>query len=466
MSTRTERDSIGPIEVPSNKYFGAQTQRSYENFEIGSERFPREFIRAYGIIKKAASTVNFKFGNLDSRIKDSIHKASEEVIDGKLDDHFPLVVWQTGSGTQTNMNFNEVISNRAIEIMGGKLGSKIPVHPNDHVNMSQSTNDTFPTAINISAVETIHNQLLPELRSLRDALNKKSIEFKSIIKLGRTHLQDATPLSLGQEFSGYVSAIDHGISRLESSLVHCYELAMGGTAVGTGINSVDGFAENVAIEISKLTGFPFITAQNKFEALAGQDSIVELSGTLKVIAGSLFKIANDLRWLASGPRSGIGEISLPANEPGSSIMPGKINPTQCEAMTMLCTQVMGNDVTISIAGASGNFELNVYRPVIAFNILQSLKLISDGCKSFTKNAVSGIKPNHDRINHNLYNSLMLVTALNPHIGYDKAAQVAKKAFNDKSSLREAVIELGFLSAEQFDKYVNPGEMIYPKKLDS
>ncbi len=466
MSTRTERDSIGPIEVPSNKYFGAQTQRSYENFEIGSERFPREFIRAYGIIKKAASTVNFKFGNLDSRIKDSIHKASEEVIDGKLDDHFPLVVWQTGSGTQTNMNFNEVISNRAIEIMGGKLGSKIPVHPNDHVNMSQSTNDTFPTAINISAVETIHNQLLPELRSLRDALNKKSIEFKSIIKLGRTHLQDATPLSLGQEFSGYVSAIDHGISRLESSLVHCYELAMGGTAVGTGINSVDGFAENVAIEISKLTGFPFITAQNKFEALAGQDSIVELSGTLKVIAGSLFKIANDLRWLASGPRSGIGEISLPANEPGSSIMPGKINPTQCEAMTMLCTQVMGNDVTISIAGASGNFELNVYRPVIAFNILQSLKLISDGCKSFTKNAVIGIKPNHDRINHNLYNSLMLVTALNPHIGYDKAAQVAKKAFNDKSSLREAVIELGFLSAEQFDKYVNPGEMIYPKKLDS
>ena len=466
MSTRTERDSIGPIEVPSNKYFGAQTQRSYENFEIGSERFPREFIRAYGIIKKAASTVNFKFGNLDSRIKDSIHKASEEVIDGKLDDHFPLVVWQTGSGTQTNMNFNEVSSNRAIEIMGGKLGSKIPVHPNDHVNMSQSTNDTFPTAINISAVETIHNQLLPELRSLRDALNKKSIEFKSIIKLGRTHLQDATPLSLGQEFSGYVSAIDHGISRLESSLVHCYELAMGGTAVGTGINSVDGFAENVAIEISKLTGFPFITAQNKFEALAGQDSIVELSGTLKVIAGSLFKIANDLRWLASGPRSGIGEISLPANEPGSSIMPGKINPTHCEAMTMLCTQVMGNDVTISIAGASGNFELNVYRPVIAFNILQSLKLISDGCKSFTKNAIIGIKPNHDRINHNLYNSLMLVTALNPHIGYDKAAQVAKKAFNDKSSLREAVIELGFLSAEQFDKYVNPGEMIYPKKLDS
>ena len=337
------------------------------------------------------------------------------------------------------MNFNEVISNRAIEIMGGEMGTKTPVHPNDHVNMSQSTNDTFPTAINISAVESIHNQLLPELKSLRNALNSKSIEFNSIIKLGRTHLQDATPLSLGQEFSGYVSAIDHGISRLESSLTHCYELAMGGTAVGTGINSVDGFSENVANEISKLTGLPFVTAQNKFEALAGQDSIVELSGALKVIAGSLFKIANDLRWLASGPRSGIGEISLPANEPGSSIMPGKINPTQCEAMTMLCTQVMGNDVTISIAGASGNFELNVYRPVIAYNILQSLKLISDGCRSFTKNAILGIKPNFDKINYNLYNSLMLVTALNPHIGYDKAAQVAKKAYKDQSSLKEAVL---------------------------
>ena len=465
MSTRTERDSLGPIEVPSEKYYGAQTQRSYKNFDIGAEKFPREFIRAYGILKKAAATVNCNFGNLDSDIKDAIHSASQEVIEGKLDDHFPLVVWQTGSGTQTNMNFNEVISNRAIEIMGGVMGTKTPVHPNDHVNMSQSTNDTFPTAINISAVESIHNQLLPELKSLRDALNSKSVEFNFIIKLGRTHLQDATPLSLGQEFSGYVSAIDHGISRLDSSLTHCYELAMGGTALGTGINSVDGFSENVAIEISKLTGIPFVTAQNKFEALAGQDCIVELSGALKVIAGSLFKIANDLRWLASGPRSGIGEISLPANEPGSSIMPGKINPTQCEAMTMLCTQVMGNDVTISIAGASGNFELNVYRPVIAYNILQSLKLISEGCRSFTKNAILGIKPNFDRINYNLYNSLMLVTALNPHIGYDKAAQVAKKAYKDQSSLREAVIELGFLTAEEFDKYVNPKEMIHPKKAD-
>ncbi len=463
MSTRIERDSIGTIEVPSKKYYGAQTQRSFENFKIGSERFPREFIRAYGILKKAAATVNYNFGYLEPNIKDAIHEGAQEVIDGKLDDHFPLVVWQTGSGTQTNMNFNEVISNRAIEILGGEIGTKIPVHPNDHVNMSQSTNDTFPTAINISAVESIHNQLLPALNELRDALNEKSIKFNSIIKLGRTHLQDATPLSLGQELSGYVSAIDHGISRIQSSLKHCYELAMGGTAVGTGINSIEGFSENVAEEISKYTGLPFVTAENKFEALGGQDSIVELSGTLKVVAGSLFKIANDIRWLASGPRSGIGEISLPANEPGSSIMPGKVNPTQCEAITMLCTQVIGNDVTISIAGASGNFELNVYRPVMAYNILQSLKLLSDGCRSFTKNAILGIKPNHDRINHNLHNSLMLVTALNPYIGYDKAAKAAKKAFNDKISLKEAVVKLGFLSTKEFDKYVNPEEMIYPQK---
>ena len=465
MNTRTEKDSLGPIEVPSDRYYGAQTQRSFENFKIGSERFPREFIRAYGILKKAAATVNHNLGNLDSKIMDAIHNAVEEVINGKLDDHFPLVVWQTGSGTQTNMNFNEVISNRAIEMLGGEMGSKSPVHPNDHVNMSQSTNDTFPTAINIAAVDSLHNQLMPAMKDLRDALNEKSIEFKSIIKLGRTHLQDATPLSLGQEFSGYVSAIDHGISRIENSLNHCYELAMGGTAVGTGINSIKGFSEEVADEISRLSGFPFVTADNKFEALGGQDSIVELSGALKVIAGSLFKIANDLRWLASGPRSGIGEISLPANEPGSSIMPGKINPTQCEALTMLCTQVMGNDVTITMAGASGNFELNVYRPVLAYNILQSIKLLSDGCRSFTKNAVVGIKPNHERINHNLYNSLMLVTALNPHIGYDKAAQVAKKAFIDQTSLREAVIELGFLSGEEFDKFINPEKMIHPKEKD-
>ena len=465
MSTRTERDSIGPVEVPSDRYYGAQTQRSHENFKIGHERFPREFIRAYGIIKKAAASVNHEFGNLDASILSAIHQAADEVIEGKLDDHFPLVVWQTGSGTQTNMNFNEVIANRAIEIMGGEIGSKHPVHPNDHVNMSQSTNDTFPTAINIAATEAVHNQLIPALISLRDALADKADKFDSIIKLGRTHLQDATPLSLGQEFSGYVSAIDHGARRLNNSLEHCYELAMGGTAVGTGINSTEGFAEAAANEISKLTSLNFRTAENKFEALGGQDSIVELSGSLKVIAGSLFKIANDLRWLSSGPRSGIGEITLPANEPGSSIMPGKVNPTQCEAMTMLCTQIMGNDVTIAFAGASGNFELNVYRPVLAYNVLQSIRLLSDGCNSFTKHAVAGIEPNEERIEHNLYNSLMLVTALNPHIGYDKSAEVAKKAYKDKSTLRAAIIELGYLTGDEFDKLVQPVDMIKPRKKD-
>jgi len=465
MSTRTERDSIGPVEVPSDRYYGAQTQRSHENFKIGHERFPREFIRAYGIIKKAAASVNHGFGNLDASILSAIHQAADEVIEGKLDDHFPLVVWQTGSGTQTNMNFNEVIANRAIEIMGGEIGSKHPVHPNDHVNMSQSTNDTFPTAINIAATEAVHNQLIPALISLRDALADKADKFDSIIKLGRTHLQDATPLSLGQEFSGYVSAIDHGARRLNNSLEHCYELAMGGTAVGTGINSTEGFAEAAANEISKLTSLNFRTAENKFEALGGQDSIVELSGSLKVIAGSLFKIANDLRWLSSGPRSGIGEITLPANEPGSSIMPGKVNPTQCEAMTMLCTQIMGNDVTIAFAGASGNFELNVYRPVLAYNVLQSIRLLSDGCNSFTKHAVAGIEPNEERIEHNLYNSLMLVTALNPHIGYDKSAEVAKKAYKDKSTLRAAIIELGYLTGDEFDKLVQPADMIKPRKKD-
>ena len=465
MGTRTERDSIGSVEVPSEKYYGAQTQRSYENFKIGDERFPREFIRAYGIIKKAAASVNHDLNNLDSSILSAIHKAADEVIEGKLDDHFPLVVWQTGSGTQTNMNFNEVIANRAIEIMGGEIGSKHPVHPNDHVNMSQSTNDTFPTAINIAAAEAVHHQLIPSLVNFRDALADKANKFDSIIKLGRTHLQDATPLSLGQEFSGYVSAIDHGIRRLNRSLEDCYELAMGGTAVGTGINSTEGFAEAVAKEISKLTNLNFRTADNKFEALGGQDSIVELSGSLKVVAGSLFKIANDLRWLASGPRSGIGEITLPANEPGSSIMPGKVNPTQCEAMTMLCTQVMGNDVTIGFSGASGNFELNVYRPVLAYNILQSIRLLSDGCNSFTEHAIAGIEPNEERIEHNLYNSLMLVTALNPHIGYDKSAEVAKKAYKDNITLREAIIELGYLTGDEFDKLVQPADMIKPRKKD-
>ena len=463
MGTRIERDSIGELEVPSDKYYGAQTQRSLENFKIGGEVFQREFIRAYGLIKKAAASVNHRFGNINDKILNAIHKASDEVISGALDEHFPLVIWQTGSGTQTNMNFNEVIANRAIEILGGELGSKDPVHPNDHVNMSQSTNDTFPTAINIAAVESIHHSLIPSVKRLRSSLDNKSKKFDSIVKLGRTHLQDATPLSLGQEFSGYVSALDHGIKRLEASLGHCKELAMGGTAVGTGINSVSGFAEEVADEISSLTGIGFVTAENKFEALGGQDCIVELSGSLKVLAGSLFKIANDLRWLSSGPRSGIGEIVLPANEPGSSIMPGKVNPTQCEAMTMLCTQVMGNDTTITFAGASGNFELNVYRPVIAYNILQSIRLLSDGCDSLRTNAVDGIEPNLERINHNLYNSLMLVTALNPHIGYDKASEVAKKAYKENTTLRDAIEKLGYMSGEEFDNLVKPEEMISPRE---
>ncbi len=463
MNTRTERDSIGTIAVPSNKYYGAQTQRSINNFKIGNERFPRDFIQAYGILKKATATANFKNKNLSNEIYKSIIKAIDEVIVGELDEHFPLVIWQTGSGTQTNMNFNEVISNRAIEIMGGELGSKDPIHPNDHVNMSQSTNDTFPSAINIAAVSSVKSRLIPELKMLNDALNEKSKEFEKIIKLGRTHLQDATPLSLGQEFSGYATAINNGIKRLENALDHCFELAVGGTAVGTGINSIEGFGEAVSLEVSKITKLPFRSASNKFEALGGQDSIVELSGALKVVSVSLFKIANDIRWLSSGPRSGIGEINIPSNEPGSSIMPGKVNPTQCEALTMVCTQVIGNDTTIAMAGASGNFELNVFRPVLAYNILQSIKLLSEGVSSFNKNTVKGIEPNIEKINYNLYNSLMLVTALNPHIGYDKAAEVSKKAFKENISLREAIIILNYMSGEDFDKLVKPENMISPSK---
>ena len=463
MKFRKEKDSMGEVEVPEDKYFGAQTQRSLNNFKIGGEKFQRDFIRAYGIVKKAAASVNNSKGLLDSKLADAIKKASQEVIEGKLDEHFPLVVWQTGSGTQSNMNFNEVIANRSIELLGGELGSKEPVHPNDHVNMGQSTNDTFPTAINIAAVEAVSNKLMPELKELCNSLQKKSDEFDKIIKLGRTHLQDATPLSLGQEFSGYSSALSHGIKRVKKGLESCYELAMGGTAVGTGINSFDGFGQLVANEISKLTNLPFITAENKFEALGGQDCIVELSGSLKTVAVSLFKIANDIRWLSSGPRSGIGEILIPENEPGSSIMPGKVNPTQCEAMTMVCTQVMGNDNTISIAGASGNFELNVFRPVIAYNIIQSIILLTDACNSFRLNCVNGIEANKERIHSNLYNSLMLVTALNSHIGYDKAAEVAKKAYKEKISLREAIVDLGYLSGEDFDQLVQPEKMIKPNK---
>lgn len=463
MTFRTESDSLGPIDVPAEKYYGAQTQRSLENFKIGDHRFPREFIRAYGIIKKSAATVNHNSGKLKEDIKSVIHKAADEVIDGKLDDHFPLVVWQTGSGTQTNMNFNEVISNRAIEIVGGKLGSKSPVHPNDHVNMSQSTNDTFPTAINIAAVESVVHNLKPALEKLKSSFQKKAKDFEDIIKVGRTHLQDATPLSLGQEFSGYVSAIEHGIDRLDKAVDNCYELAVGGTAVGTGINTIEGYDVEMAEEIKKITGLNFKTAINKFEALGGQDCIVELSGALKVVATSLFKIANDIRWLGCGPRSGIGEIILPANEPGSSIMPGKVNPTQCEALTMVCTQVFGNDVTITMAGASGNFELNVFRPVIAHNILESIKLLADSSKSFAENAVDGIQPNIEKINQNLYNSLMLVTALNPHIGYDKAAEVAKNSYKNNISLKESAERLGYLKIGEFDKLVKPSKMISPLK---
>ena len=463
MTFRTESDSLGPIDVPSEKYYGAQTQRSLDNFKIGDHQFPREFIRAYGIIKKSAATVNHSSGKLKEDIKIAIHKAADEVIDGKLDDHFPLVVWQTGSGTQTNMNFNEVISNRAIEIIGGQLGSKSPVHPNDHVNMSQSTNDTFPTAINVAAVESVINNLKPGLEKLKASFQKKSKDFEDIIKVGRTHLQDATPLSLGQEFSGYVSAIEHGIDRLDKAVDNCFELAVGGTAVGTGINTIEGYDIEMAEEIKKITGLNFKTAVNKFEALGGQDCIVELSGALKVVATSLFKIANDIRWLGCGPRSGIGEIILPANEPGSSIMPGKINPTQCEALTMVCTQVFGNDVTITMAGASGNFELNVFRPVIAHNILESIKLLADSSKSFAEKAVDGIEPNIEKINQNLYNSLMLVTALNPYIGYDKAAEVAKNSYKKNISLKESAESLGYLKSDEFDKLVKPSKMISPSK---
>ena len=463
MGYRKEKDSMGEVEVPNGKYYGAQTQRSINNFKIGSERFQREFICAYGIVKKAAAKVNTSAGKLDKNIANAISKASDEVINGDLDKHFPLVIWQTGSGTQSNMNFNEVISNRAIEMMGGEIGTKDPVHPNDHVNMSQSTNDTFPTAINIAVVQLVIDELIPELEKLEEIFEKKSKEFNSIIKLGRTHLQDATPLSLGQEFSGYSSALHHGIKRINNSLESCYELAIGGTAVGTGINSFEGYAEAVAKEISSITKLPFKTAENKFEALGGQDCIVELSGALKTVAGSLFKISNDIRWLASGPRSGIGEIVIPSNEPGSSIMPGKVNPTQCEAMTMVCSQVMGNDTTITVAGASGNFELNVYRPVLAYNIIQSIRILSDATSSFRKNCVEGIKPNKERINTNLYNSLMLVTALNSHIGYDKAAEVAKKAYEDNTSLRDTIITLDYMSGEDFDKLVQPEKMIYPSK---
>jgi fumarate hydratase class II len=463
MEFRIETDSMGGIKVPSDKYYGAQTARSLMNFKIGGERFPRELIRALGILKKAAAKTNQELGILPAEKADLIIKAADEVIEGKLDDNFPLVVWQTGSGTQTNMNANEVISNRAIELAGGQIGSKKPIHPNDDVNKAQSSNDTFPTAMHIAAVEEIHSRLIPMITKLKDALAEKSEKFKNIIKIGRTHLMDATPLTLGQEFSGYAQQLTNGLERINCSLPRLYELALGGTAVGTGLNTHPQFAVKAAAKIAELTGKPFISARNKFEALAAHDAMVEFSGVLKTIAASLMKIANDIRWLGSGPRAGIGELLLPENEPGSSIMPGKVNPTQCEAMTMVCIQVFGNDAAVSFAGASGNFELNVFKPVIIYNLLQSIKLISDACESFTDNCVAGIEPNEMNIKKHLNNSLMLVTALNPHIGYDNAAKIAKKAHKENKTLKEAAVELQILTEDKFDELVRPEKMIGPKE---
>tara|TARA_S200000501_G_scaffold87201_1_gene80221 strand:+ start:5552 stop:6949 length:1398 start_codon:yes stop_codon:yes gene_type:complete len=464
MSFRIEKDTLGEIKVPSSKYWGAQTQRSIENFKIGSQTFPLDFIKAYALIKLVSAEINNKLGILDKSISSLIIEASQEVIDGKLDDNFPLVVWQTGSGTQTNMNINEVVSNRAIEISGGIIGSKHPVHPNDHVNKSQSTNDTFPSALNISVSVLINERLLPSLKKIKKSLSKKSLEFNKIIKLGRTHLQDATPISLGQVFSGYESQIEHSIISINNALKHLYELPWGGTAVGTGLNTPYGFSEMVARRVSEKTNLPFISAPNKFESIASHDSAVAMSGVLKTLASSLNKIGNDLRWLSSGPRSGIGEIILPSNEPGSSIMPGKINPTQVEALSMIIAKVFGNDSSITFSGASGNFELNVYRPILAFTLIESVVLLSDGCDSFRKNCVDGIIPNKERIKSNLDNSLMLVTALAPYIGYDKAAKVAKNAYDKKLTLRDSVIELNYMSGEEFDEKVNPEKMISPFKL--
>jgi len=451
-SHRVEKDTLGEVEVPADKYWGAQTQRSLQNFDIGGarERMPEPLIKAFGILKRAAATVNMTYG-LDTKIGNSIVQAADEVIGGKLMEHFPLVVWQTGSGTQTNMNVNEVIANRAIELLGGQLGSKNPVHPNDHVNMSQSSNDTFPTAMHVSSSIEINKSLIPELTNLRDALAEKSKDFGNVIKIGRTHLQDATPLTLGDEFSGYAQQLTFGIERVKCTLPRLYYLAQGGTAVGTGLNTRKGFDVNIANEISKITGLPFQTAPNKFEALAAHDAIVEASGALNTVAVSLTKIANDIRLLGSGPRCGFGEISLPENEPGSSIMPGKVNPTQCEAMTMVAAQVMGNHTTITISGSNGHFELNVYKPVLIKNLLHSIRILSDACRSFRKNCVVGIKANEERIDKVMHESLMLVTALNPYIGYDNAAAVAKKAYKENTTLKEAAIKLGVLSSEQFDQ---------------
>ncbi len=459
-STRIETDSMGEMEVPTDRYWGAQTARSLHHFDIG-EVMPRPIIGAFGILKGAAARVNAELGKLDPHLADRIIEASAEVAEGRLDDHFPLRVFQTGSGTQTNMNANEVIANRAIELEGGELGSKRPIHPNDHVNMSQSSNDTFPTAMHIAAVQEIAGRLFPSVRALRDALAAKSAAFASVTKIGRTHLMDAVPLTLGQELSGYVAQLDAGIARVEASLAGLYRLALGGAAVGTGLNTHPEFAERVAAKIAEMTELPFVTAANKFAALAAHDELVASSGALRTLAVSLTKIADDFRWLGSGPRSGLGELRLPENEPGSSIMPGKVNPTQCEAMIMVCIQVMGNDTAIALAGSRGNLELNVCKPVIIANFLSSVHLLADACRSFREFLVEGFEPDYAQIQHHLNNSLMLVTALSPVIGYDKAAEVAKKAHHEGTTLKEAALALGFVTAEEFDKVVQPEQMTSP-----
>jgi fumarate hydratase class II len=461
-ATRIETDSMGPIEVPADRYWGAQTARSLVHFSIAEDRMPRAVIRAFGILKEAAARTNAELGKLDVPKAELIVDAAREVTDGALDEEFPLRIWQTGSGTQTNMNANEVIANRAIELAGGERGSKKPVHPNDDVNMSQSSNDTFPTAMHIAAAEQVVHALMPSVRALRDALQEKAAAFADIVKIGRTHLMDAVPLTLGQEFSGYVAQLDADLARLESSLPGLYELALGGTAVGTGLNTHPEFGARAAAHIAELTGLPFVSAPNKFAALAAHDALVQASGSLRTLAVSLMKIADDIRWLGSGPRSGLAELVLPPNEPGSSIMPGKVNPTQCEAMIMVCIQVMGNDAAVAIAGSRGNLELNVCKPVIIHNVLHSLQLLTDATRTFREFAVEGLEPDRERISEHLRNSLMLVTALNPIIGYDKAAEVAKKAHKEGTTLRDAAVALGYLTGEEFDKAVRPEEMIHPK----
>ncbi len=461
-ATRTETDSFGPLEVESHRYWGAQTQRSIRNFPIGTERQPVALRRALGLVKQAAAEVNMEFGDLDPGIGKAIAEAAAEVAAGKWDDEFPLVVWQTGSGTQSNMNANEVISNRAIEMLGGTLGSKKPVHPNDHVNMGQSSNDTFPTAMHIAAAVVAHEVTLPGLRKLHGALADKAEAFRDIIKIGRTHTQDATPLTLGQEFGGYAFQVEQGLKRVTAALHNVYPLAQGGTAVGTGLNTRKGFAEKIAARIATLTGLPFVTAPNKFEALAANDALVELSGALRVVAVSLFKIANDIRLLGSGPRCGLGELMLPENEPGSSIMPGKVNPTQAEALTMVCAQVMGNDAGVGFAGSQGHFELNVFKPVIANSVLQSLQLLGDAASAFTDNCVVGIEADEERIAKLMWESLMLVTALAPEIGYDNATKVAKTAHKNRTTLKEEAVRLGFVDAATFDRVVQPSAMLGPR----